>query len=107
MRACRAGLGRPSIRRVGWWSWILNSPRQTNKHTPPVLCYYGVGKPTERAYIYKTAGSDGAIDVIDAAINDPRRNISDGVLMGEGDGTVSLLSLGYHCAKVRVWVVPL
>lgn len=58
-----------------------------------------MGKPTERAYIYKTAGDDGAIDVIDAAINDPRRNVSDGVLMGEGDGTVSLLSLGYHCAK--------
>lgn len=76
-------------------------PSPTPKQIPPttVLCYYGVGKPTERAYIYKTAGDDGAIDVIDAAINDPRRNVSDGVLMGEGDGTVSLLSLGYHCAK--------
>lgn len=66
-----------------------------------MLCYYGVGKATERAYIYKrTAGDDGGA-VIDVSINDPRRNISDGVLMGEGDGTVSLLSLGYHCAKAR------
>lgn len=57
-------------------------------------------QPTERAYIYK-AGAGGRIDVIDTSINDPRRNVSDGVFMGEGDGTVSLLSLGYHCAKVR------
>lgn len=60
-------------------------------------------QPTERAYVYKT-DADGRIDVIDTSINDPRRNVSDGVFMGEGDGTVSLLSLGYHCAKVCVYV---
>ena len=93
-----------------------------------VLCYYGVGKPTERAYIYKTIGEDpvstGAhprkretygkvlvtvrrgccglqvLDGIDTALKDPARNISDGVFMGEGDGTVTLMSLGYHCAHV-------
>jgi hypothetical protein len=66
----------------------------------PVLCYYGVGKPTERAYMYKTS-DNGAIDTIDTSVDDPKRNVSDGVFMGEGDGTVGLLSLGYHCAKAR------
>lgn len=58
-------------------------------------------QPTERAYVYKT-DADGRIDVIDTSINDPRRNISAGSFMGDGDGTVSLLSLGYHCNKVHM-----
>jgi hypothetical protein len=33
-------------------------------------------------------------------MHQPALNMSDGVVMGEGDGTVTLMSLGYHCSKV-------
>ena len=65
-----------------------------------VLCFYGVGKATERAYIYR-ADDNGKPDVMDISVNDARRNISGGVVMAEGDGTVTLMSLGFHCA--RLW----
>ena len=68
-----------------------------------ILCLYGVGKATERAYIYRT-DANGLPDVIDTSIHDPRRNVSGGVFMAEGDGTVTLGSLGYHCAKL--WREP-
>lgn len=40
------------------------------------------------------------VEGIDKSVNDPSRNVSDGVRMGEGDGTVTLLSLGYHCSHL-------
>lgn len=40
------------------------------------------------------------MDGLDKSVNDASRNVSDGVLMGEGDGTVTLLSLGYHCGHL-------
>lgn len=40
------------------------------------------------------------VDAIDVSVDDPARNISAGVLMGEGDGTVTLMSLGFACNKV-------
>ena len=68
-----------------------------------IICYYGVGKPSERAYLYKT-DAEGQVDSIDVSIDDPRHNISAGVLMGEGDGTVNLMSLGFACNKL--WKQP-
>lgn len=51
-----------------------------------VYCFYGVGNPTERAYKYMPADKSTKLDyVIDA-------DSPDGVVLGDGDGTVSLLT---------------
>lgn len=51
-----------------------------------IYCFYGVGKPTERAYTYTEADAATKLKmVIDAELKDP-------VFFGDGDGTVSLLT---------------
>lgn len=66
-----------------------------------IYCLYGHGKETERAYYY-----DGTGEFIDGTVasgpNIP--TVRNGVLMGDGDGTVSLLSLGSMC--VDGWKRP-
>lgn len=64
-----------------------------------IYCFYGVGKPTERAYYYKddTDPLSKTNVTIDTAFTNGK--IDHGVIMGEGDGTVNLLSSGYMCAK--------
>ncbi|KAL2423272.1 Phospholipid:diacylglycerol acyltransferase [Exophiala dermatitidis] len=73
-----------------------------------IFCFYGIGKPTERAYFYKDNENSlqGNVNItIDTSINSPNKQLQDvgavdrGVVMGEGDGTVNLLSTGYMCAK--------
>ena len=61
-----------------------------------------VGKPTERAYYYRP--SDPSVPstmagnvTMDTAYT--AGEVDHGVLMGEGDGTVNLLSTGYMCNK--------
>jgi len=64
-----------------------------------IYCFYGIGKPTERSY-YFSANKDpfSRLNVsIDTAINGGGSDR--GVVTGEGDGTVSLLSAGYMCSK--------
>ncbi|KAK5070529.1 phospholipid:diacylglycerol acyltransferase [Lithohypha guttulata] len=76
-----------------------------------IYCFYGFGKPTERAYFYKETNR------ITHPLKNRRTNISidtsfitgpppfgtpevdHGVIFGEGDGTVNLLSTGYMCSK--------
>ncbi|EPS29726.1 Phospholipid:diacylglycerol acyltransferase [Penicillium oxalicum] len=65
-----------------------------------IYCFYGVGKPTERSYFYQE-DLDPLVNLnvsIDTTVT-INENIDHGVLMGEGDGTVNLLSTGYMCAK--------
>lgn len=51
-----------------------------------VYCFYGVGKPTERAYTYTAADPSLRLKyVIDA-------DVENAVYFGDGDGTVSLLT---------------
>lgn len=66
-----------------------------------IFCFYGIGKPTERAYFYRQdADPLSKNDVmIDTAATFPEPGVDHGVVMGEGDGTVNLLSSGYMCAK--------
>ena len=80
--------------------WI--NPLETRLPRAPSLkiyCFYGVGKPTERAYFYREETDPlSKLNVtIDNSYSDG--NIDHGVLMGEGDGTVNLLSMGYMCTK--------
>lgn len=53
-----------------------------------IYCFYGVGKPTERAYTYQDSSNDTStpLNVTMEYGND------DSVVSGEGDGTVSLLT---------------
>lgn len=51
-----------------------------------VFCFYGVGKPTERAYKYTDADELSRLNMtIDSEMNNA-------VALGDGDGTVSLLT---------------
>ncbi|KAL3475011.1 Lecithin:cholesterol acyltransferase-domain-containing protein [Aspergillus californicus] len=65
-----------------------------------IYCFYGVGKPTERSYFYQEE-RDPLVSLnvsIDTTVT-TGDGIDRGVIMGEGDGTVNLLSTGYMCAK--------
>ncbi|KAK4574166.1 phospholipid:diacylglycerol acyltransferase [Recurvomyces mirabilis] len=82
--------------------WI--NPLETRLPLAPdmkIYCFYGIGKPTERAYYYREdAGSPNKSTVmIDTTVSTPDGYVDRGVIMGEGDGTVNLLSTGYMCNK--------
>lgn len=81
--------------------WI--NPLETRLPLAPSLkiyCFYGVGKPTERAYYYKAPEQPLTTSLnitIDVGLTEG--DVDHGVIMGEGDGTVNLLSTGYMCNK--------
>jgi phospholipid:diacylglycerol acyltransferase len=81
--------------------WI--NPLETRLPLAPSLkiyCFYGVGKPTERAYYYRSPDLPqvtGLNITIDTTLT--RGEIDRGIIMGEGDGTVNLLSTGYMCNR--------
>jgi phospholipid:diacylglycerol acyltransferase len=72
-----------------------------------IYCFYGIGKPTERAYFYRE-DIDPATNLttltIDTTVSSADGLIDRGVVMGEGDGTVNLLSTGYMCNQG--WKIP-
>lgn len=61
----------------------------------------GIGKPTERSYFYRPSENPlSSLNItIDTTLTHSGQNIDHGVILGEGDGTVTLLSLGYMCNK--------
>ncbi|KAI5466493.1 Lecithin:cholesterol acyltransferase-domain-containing protein [Mariannaea sp. PMI_226] len=79
--------------------WV--NPLETRLPLAPSLkiyCFYGVGKPTERAYYYRSPEQPALTNLnitIDTAHTEGE--VDHGVLMGEGDGTVNLISTGYMC----------
>ncbi|PVH87849.1 LACT-domain-containing protein [Cadophora sp. DSE1049] len=82
--------------------WI--NPLETRLPLAPnlkIYCFYGIGKPTERSYFYRTDKNPlSSLNItIDTTLIQPASNIDHGVILGEGDGTVSLLSTGYMCNK--------
>ena len=64
-----------------------------------IYCFYGIGKETERSYFYREENNPlTSIDVtIDTSVS--HDDVRNGVTLGEGDGTVNLLSTGYMCAR--------
>ncbi|CAK7568634.1 MAG: phospholipid:diacylglycerol acyltransferase [Sporothrix epigloea] len=80
--------------------WI--NPLETRLPLAPSLriyCFYGVGKPTERSYYYRSPEYPASTKLnitIDTTLTHGD-TIDHGVVMGEGDGTVNLLSTGYMC----------
>lgn len=81
--------------------WI--NPLETRLPLAPSLkiyCFYGVGKPTERSYYYRPPDQPSMTSLkvtIDVGLTEGE--VDHGVIMGEGDGTVNLLSSGYMCNK--------
>ncbi|KAK6579938.1 hypothetical protein PZA11_007646 [Diplocarpon coronariae] len=80
--------------------WI--NPLETRLPLAPnlkIYCFYGIGKPTERSYFYRMEKNPlSTLNItIDTALS--QGNIDHGVILGEGDGTVPLLSTGYMCNK--------
>ncbi|TVY24528.1 Phospholipid:diacylglycerol acyltransferase [Lachnellula hyalina] len=100
--------------------WI--NPLETRLPLAPnlkIYCFYGIGKPTERSYFYRQPETPllSLNITIDTTLT--QDNIDHGVIMGEGDGTVNLLSNGYMCnqgwnmhrynpagVKVKVYEMP-
>ncbi len=81
--------------------WV--NPLETRLPLAPnlkIYCFYGVGKPTERGYYYR-APESGALTNLSMTIDTglTQGTVDHGVIMGEGDGTVNLLSMGYMCNK--------
>lgn len=79
------------------------NPLETRLPLAPSLkiyCFYGVGKPTERAYYYRAPEFPDFTKLnvtIDTGM--VQGEVDRGVILGEGDGTVPLLSSGYMCSK--------
>jgi phospholipid:diacylglycerol acyltransferase len=75
-----------------------------------VFCFYGIGKRTERGYFYKRSTNPMHPNInitIDTQYTSPSSSsnfdtatpdVDHGVIFGEGDGTVNLLSTGYMCS---------
>lgn len=79
--------------------WI--NPLETRLPKAPnlkIYCFYGIGKPTERSYFYRDSESHSSLNIqIDTAHSEGL--VDHGVIFGEGDGTVNLISSGYMCNK--------
>ncbi|KAK0454756.1 phospholipid:diacylglycerol acyltransferase [Armillaria borealis] len=81
--------------------------RLPNAPSMKMYCVYGHGKETETEYARGAYEHDGnSVDGLNPTCSDPHDNecVRNGVKMGEGDGTVSLLSLGAMC--VEGWKRP-
>lgn len=69
-----------------------------------IFSMYGVGIPTERAYVYELSSSAECyipfqIDTSADSREDEESCLKDGVYTVEGDETVPALSAGFMCAK--------
>ena len=64
-----------------------------------IFCFYGVGKSTERSYFYREDQDPNSRLNVTMDTSLTMGSVDHGVIPGEGDGTVPLLSNGYMCAK--------
>ncbi|XP_027126084.1 phospholipid:diacylglycerol acyltransferase 1-like [Coffea arabica] len=92
----------PKYAHYKYWS----NPLETKLPNAPemeIYSMYGVGIPTERAYVYRQSPSSECyipfqIDT-SADEDDKDKCLKDGVFTVDGDETVPALSAGYMCAK--------
>ncbi len=64
-----------------------------------IFCFYGIGKSTERSYFYREDQDPNSSLNVTMDTSLMMGAVDHGVIPGEGDGTVPLLSNGYMCAK--------
>ncbi|XP_071733518.1 phospholipid:diacylglycerol acyltransferase 1-like [Rutidosis leptorrhynchoides] len=92
----------PKYTHYKYWSNVLET-KLPNATDMEIYSMYGVGIPTERAYVYKlTPQAECYIPFqIDNAAGDtdPHVCLKDGVYTVDGDETVPALSAGFMCAK--------
>ncbi|KAH9713529.1 phospholipid:diacylglycerol acyltransferase 1 [Citrus sinensis] len=92
-------LDNPEYQHYKYWS----NPLETTLPTAPdmeIYSLYGVGLPTERAYVYKLTSAECGIPFqIDTSADDEDSCLKDGVYSVDGDETVPVLSAGFMCAK--------
>ena len=80
--------------------WI--NPLETRLPLAPhlkIYCFYGVGKSTERSYFYREDQDPASSLNVTIDTSLMTEEVDHGVVLGEGDGTVPLISNGYMCAK--------
>uniref|UniRef100_A0A7N0T371 phospholipid:diacylglycerol acyltransferase n=1 Tax=Kalanchoe fedtschenkoi TaxID=63787 RepID=A0A7N0T371_KALFE len=90
----------PKYQHYKYWSNPLET-RLPNAPDMEIYSMYGVGIPTERAYVYKLSRASEC-DIpfrIDTSTSDGNGCLQDGVYTADGDETVPVLSAGYMCAK--------
>ncbi|KAK0596581.1 hypothetical protein LWI29_016998 [Acer saccharum] len=92
----------PKYQHYKYWS----NPLETKLPNAPdmeIFSMYGVGIPTERAYVYKLSPSAECYIPfqIDTSADDTEEDscLNDGVYSVDGDETVPVLSAGFMCAK--------
>ncbi|GMJ07314.1 PHOSPHOLIPID:DIACYLGLYCEROL ACYLTRANSFERASE 1, phospholipid:diacylglycerol acyltransferase [Hibiscus trionum] len=92
----------PKYQHYKYWS----NPLETKLPNAPdmeIYSMYGVGIPTERAYVYKlNSGTDCSIPFqIDTSAEGGSEDscLKGGVFSADGDETVPVLSAGFMCAK--------
>ncbi|KAE8686706.1 Phospholipid:diacylglycerol acyltransferase 1 [Hibiscus syriacus] len=93
-------LDEPKYKHHKYWS----NPLETTLPNAPemeIFSFYGVGLPTERAYVYKlSSAAECYIPFrIDTSTDDEATCLKDGVYSVEGDETVPVISAGFMCAK--------
>jgi len=83
-----------------YWTNPLESPLP---HAPnmKIYCLYGIGKSTERGYYYRDQHDYNSRSPPLFGLRFTMDTIQDtsGVKLGDGDGTIPLLSLGYMCVE--------
>eukprot|EP00475_Leptophrys_vorax_P042777 TRINITY_DN80615_c0_g1_i1.p1 TRINITY_DN80615_c0_g1~~TRINITY_DN80615_c0_g1_i1.p1 ORF type:complete len:275 (-),score=2.98 TRINITY_DN80615_c0_g1_i1:50-763(-) len=99
-------LSDPKYQQPKYWS----NPLETSLPNAPdfeVVCAYGVGILTERAYVYRLSPTNDTCIIpfrIDAAANGAPGQagdcLKDGAYFADGDETVPTLSNGLPCAKL-------
>lgn len=92
----------PKYEHYKYWS----NPLETKLPNAPdmeIISTYGVGIPTERAYVYRLTPSDDCYLPFQietsADEDDDGCCLKDGVFTADGDETVPVLSAGFMCAK--------
>ncbi|XP_041000330.1 phospholipid:diacylglycerol acyltransferase 1-like isoform X1 [Juglans microcarpa x Juglans regia] len=93
----------PKYKHYKYWSNPLET-RLPNAPGMEIFSMYGVGIPTERAYVYELSSSAECyipfqIDTSADSREDEESCLKDGVYTVEGDETVPALSAGFMCAK--------
>lgn len=93
----------PKYEHYKYWSNPLET-KLPNAPSMEIYSLYGVGIPTERAYVYKlTPSAECYIPFqIDTSADDDEDGsccLKDGVFNVDGDETVPVLSAGFMCAK--------
>lgn len=93
----------PKYTHYKYWSNPLET-RLPNASDMEIYCLYGIGVPTERAYIYKLSSLDRCRSIpyrIDSSANagSPGGCLKGGIYFSDGDESVPLISAGFMCAR--------